>query len=172
MLRKSALIAALSLAGCSLLPPSIRQQLPAQAQNLSQAVPPGAGLSNRAGRYQDSLRTRLEWAATRLSNDAPLIERLAFRDTLDTLGLEIELTDANGWNSHGKDSLQLAQLEIARWRNRFDKNWPKTLQQAGLRQWPLRIRLAYRFHDVQRGRTDWSWDTLSLALPDSVSKSR
>jgi hypothetical protein len=168
MFRKASLAGLAVLTGCSLLPSSIRQQLPASAQNLSQAVPPGAGLTLRAARMQDSLRTRLEWATAGWANNAPLIERVAFHDTLDTIHLDVELTDANGWNSHGKDSLHLALLESSRWQPVFNRRWPKTVQQAGLKEFPLRIRLAYRFHDVQRGRSDWSWDTLNLTLSDSA----
>lgn len=154
--------------GCGIFPASMRQALPVTKESLSQAIPPGAGISGRAGRVQDSLRTRLEWLAARLAKNGPLVERLAFAgETDDSLRLELELTDANGWNTHHKSPQDVACLEARRW-VKVELDWPKQRKEAGLSAWPLNGTLAYRGHDVQRGRADWNWDTLSFAVTDSL----
>lgn len=154
--------------GCGIFPASMRQTLPATKESLSQAIPPGAGIAGRAGRMQDSLRTRLEWLAGRLAKHGPLVERLAFTgDTDDSMRLELQLTDANGWNTHHKSPLDVACLEAIRW-VKLEQDWPKQRKEAGFTAWPLNGTLAYRGHDVQRGRSDWNWDTLSFAVTDSL----
>lgn len=158
--------------GCAFLPASMKQVLPAGGQNLSAAIPPGAGIEGKAGRLQDSLRSRLEWLAPQLAKDGPLLERLAFAPGADTsVTVAASFTDANGWNTHGKTPQDIACLELARWR-KVGKTWPGRRKEAGLAGWPLQVRIAYRGHDVQRGRSDWAWDTLGLELVDSVRWTR
>ncbi len=169
-LKKWLRFAPLLLAGCSLLPISVRQELPVASRSYSSAIPPGAGLPPRAAKLQDSLRNRLEWLAPRLAEDAPYIERLAFEERADSsIGLSLRMTDANGWNSHLHDSAEIARLERCRWQKRMLKKWPEALQEAGLSEWPLRWQMAYRHHDAQWGRSDWKWDTLRVQLGDTIS---
>ncbi len=154
--------------GCGFLPASVRQAMPASAESFAQAIPPGAGINGRAGRLQDSLRTRLEWLASRLAKDGPLVERLAFAGSgEDSIRIDLQLTDANGWNTHGRSGVEVACLEAERWTRR-GKDWPKLLKEAGLASWPLSGTLAFRGHDIQRGRSDWSWDTLGTTVSDSL----
>jgi hypothetical protein len=111
---------------------------------------------------------RLEWLAPQLAKDGPLLERLAFSQASDSsLQVVAAFTDANGWNSHGKTPMDLACLERVRWR-RAEKNWPGVRVQAGLENWPLHVAIAWRSHDVQRGRSEWSWDTLGMVITDTV----
>jgi len=163
------LIPLLALLGsCSMLPVSVQQVLPTTGRDYGRAIPPGAGLPPRAGHLQDSLRSRLEWLAPRLSENTPYIERLAFEPNGDSIALGVQLTDANGWNSHLHSRTELACLEWGRWKTRLETHVRSDVTEAGLADWPVRLRIAYRFHDSQRGRADWRWDTLRVRLGDTT----
>lgn len=155
------------LAGCAFLPTPFRQALPLTQEGIRQAVPPGAGLHGRAALLQDSLRSRLEWFTSAVSKDGPLVGRVAFEGPDSALRIEVRFDDANGWNSHGRSRAEVACLEAARWK-RLETGMGRLRQESGLDAWPLQGTLAFRSHDLQRGRTDWAWDTLAFVATDSL----